>query len=124
MIDYLSRAYRTVFFMEKETEVYTIDPATGRRRLKPGRLPGEVRTDKKAQAARANGAMGRGPKNPRGPVPLSEIECCIKVGKAAGSPCLGGDSLEGHHWSCPRGQAIKRRAQEGRDILTGKKAAK
>lgn len=57
----------------------------------------------------------------REPVPLSEIECAIKASKAAGSPCPGGDSLTGHHWSCPRGQAIKRRQAEGRDVQTGLK---
>lgn len=35
--------------------------------------------------------------------------------------CTGGDSLEesAHKWRCPRGQAIRRRISEGRDVLTG-----
>jgi hypothetical protein len=83
---------------------------------------GRIRTEKKAAAARRNGfkpgnAHGVGP----APMLLSEIECCIKVGKAAGAPCPGGDALTGHHWSCPRGQAIQRRQKSGRDVQTGVK---
>lgn len=104
-----------------KTEAYYIDPVTGRRKLQPGRLPGEVRTEKKTLAARLNGAKNTTPGPGRGPVSLSEIECSVKAGKSAGSSCPGGDALTGHHWSCPRGQAIIRRQKEGRDIETGKK---
>ncbi len=81
---------------------------------------GKISTEKKAAAARRNGALA--PPGPGlAPVPLADIECRVKAGKSAGSPCPGGDSLTAHHWSCPRGQAIKRRQKEGRDPLTGLK---
>lgn len=72
-------------------------------------LMGSARTEKKAVASRANGRLAPpGPGKP--PVPLFSFSC----------PCEVGDALEGHRWNCPRGQAIKRRIAQGRDVLTGK----
>jgi hypothetical protein len=72
---------------------------------------GSIKSERKAAAARENGfkpgnTMGHG----RAPLPLSEIACA----------CGAGDALTGHHWKCPRGQAIKRRAAKQLDVLTGK----
>ena len=73
---------------------------------------GSARTPAKTAAARRNGfkpghSFGKG----RSPVPLLEIDCS----------CEAGEALDAHHWRCPRGQAIKRRQKEGRDVLTGQK---
>lgn len=95
----------------------TKDAATLRRTTTPeearreaARLLGSIRTERKAAASRANGfkpghAFGAG----RKPVPLLEIPCT----------CAAGEALEGHHWKCPRGQAVKRRIAAGRDPMTG-----
>jgi hypothetical protein len=71
---------------------------------------GSIRTEKKASSSRGNLAK-RPPEKMGGltPKPLLSLACSCGVG----------DTLEGHKWSCPRGQAIKRRIKEGRDILTG-----
>jgi hypothetical protein len=82
---------------------------------------GRMTSEKKALSSRRNGALNTVPGPGKAPVSLSSIECRVKAGKSAGAPCLGGDSLEGHHWSCPRGQAILRRQRDGRDVLTGQK---
>ena len=81
-------------------------------RKEAARLMGSIKTEKKAAAARANGFKpghaghhGGGRKVKA----LTELVCS----------CGAGDTTEGHKWDCPRGQAIKRRIKEGRDVLTG-----
>lgn len=75
-------------------------------------LMGSIRTPKKANSSRGNLAK-RPPEKLGGlkPTPLSVLSCT----------CAAGEALEGHKWSCPRGQAIKRRIKEGRDVQTGEK---
>jgi hypothetical protein len=75
-------------------------------------LLGSIRSDKKSMASRQN--LANRPPEKRGgltPKPLSEIAC----------KCSAGDGIDGHRWDCPRGQAIKRRIKENRDIQTGAK---
>jgi hypothetical protein len=94
------------------TGEYVIDPKTGKRKLAAAVALGAIRTEAKAAASRVNGkhaAPGPGLK----PTLLSALACT----------CVAGDALEGHKWDCPRGQAIKRRIKEGRDIQTGEKLA-
>jgi hypothetical protein len=75
---------------------------------------GSITTPKKAEASARNGfkpgnklARNGG----RHHKAITELDC----------NCTGGDSLEenAHKWRCPRGQAIRRRISEGRDVLTG-----
>ena len=75
-------------------------------------LMGSIKTPKKASASRGNLAK-RPPEKMGGlkPTPLSALACT----------CGAGEALEGHRWDCPRGQAIKRRIKEGRDVQTGEK---
>lgn len=71
-------------------------------------LLGSIKTEAKATSSRENGK--KAPPGPgRSPVALAEIRCT----------CDAGEALEGHRWNCPRGQAIKRRQAQGRDVLTG-----
>jgi hypothetical protein len=67
---------------------------------------GSVRTEKKRAATQENMRLlrERGLAWVKPLTPLSEIRCT----------CDAGESLEGHRWDCPRGQAIKRRRKEGR----------
>ena len=91
-------------------------------RRKAAAMMGSARTQRKAASSRANGRLA--PPGPgMAPAPLLTIPCIVRVGKNAGAPCPGGESLSGHHWSCPRGQAIKRRLAQGRDVWTGKAPA-
>lgn len=83
-------------------------------RREAARLMGSIRTEKKAAASRANGFKpgNKAGKNGGRPwKPISEVEC----------NCTGGDSIEAssHTWRCPRGQSIRRRIKEGRDVVTG-----
>lgn len=93
-------------------------------RKEAARLMGSVKTEKKAEASRRNGFKPGHPGHKNGGrrmTPLGEIPCS----------CEGGDTTElwsvetgtGHKWSCKRAQAIKRRAAEGRDLVTGEKLA-
>lgn len=76
------------------------------------RLMGSIRTEKKAASSKANGFKpGHTVVGGRKSEPLAEIRCT----------CEAGEALEGHRWDCPRGQAIKRRIKQGRDIQTGEK---
>ena len=73
-------------------------------------IMGSIRTEKKATSSRGN--LAKRPPEKRGgltPRPLLSLACS----------CGAGEALEGHKWDCPRGQAIKRRIKEGRDVLTG-----
>lgn len=79
--------------------------STEEERREAARLLGSIITPKKRahieklrQNAAENGKLGGRPL-----MPLSEIPC----------NCEAGDSLEGHRWNCPRGQAIKRRQKAG-----------
>lgn len=77
-------------------------------RRKAAALLGSIKTEAKAASSRENGK--KAPPGPgRNPVPLAEIRCT----------CDAGEALGGHRWNCPRGQAIKRRQAQGRDVLTG-----
>lgn len=78
-------------------------------RREAARILGSIRTPKKAAASRANGFKPGNAVGGRPPVPLLEIPCA----------CTAGESLEGHHWKCPRGQAVKRRIAQGKDPMTG-----
>lgn len=81
-------------------------------RKEAARLMGSIKTEKKAAAARANGFKPGHPGHQGGGrkvKPLTELVCS----------CDAGEATEGHRWDCPRGQAIKRRIKEGRDVLTG-----
>lgn len=72
---------------------------------------GSIRSEKKAASSAKNGALA--PPGPgRSPAPLFSLACS----------CGAGDVTEGHKTSCPRGQAVKRRQREGRDLLTGEKS--
>lgn len=79
-----------------------IDPSEAARAL------GSIKTAKKTESSRRTikiaqqHATGQG----RKPWPLSQYECT----------CGRGDSLEGHPWSCPRGQAIRRRLKRGKPL--------
>lgn len=97
---------------------------TDEERSAAARAMGSARTPAKAAAAARNSPFKKGHTLATGRkhVPLSEIECAIKAGKQVGQTCPGGDLLEGHHWSCPRGQAIIRRKAQGRDPRTGQKS--
>ena len=87
---------------------YIQDPKTGEKKLAAAVALGSIRTERKAAASRENGKRASpGPGSP--PKPLLSIRCT----------CSAGEALEAHKWDCPRGQAIKRRIKEGRDILTG-----
>jgi hypothetical protein len=84
---------------------------TDEQRAAAGRALGSIRTEKKAEAARRNGFKPGHKFSPGRPArPLSEFACT----------CEAGEALTGHHWRCPRGQAIVRRNKEGRDPITGK----
>lgn len=72
------------------------------------RTPAKMAAVEKARAARTPDQLGG-----RAPVPLSEIRCT----------CAAGDAVDGHHWKCPRGQAVKRRRAAGVDVLTGRPEA-
>jgi len=68
-------------------------------RKEAARLLGSIRSEKKAEAARRNGALSNG----RRPLkPLSEVRCT----------CGAGDSLE-HKGTCPRYKRIFYRRQKG-----------
>ena len=72
---------------------------------------GSIRSEKKAASSAKNGALA--PPGPgRAPAALFSLACS----------CGAGDTTEGHKTSCPRGQAVKRREKEGRDVLTGLKS--
>jgi hypothetical protein len=87
---------------------YIEDPKTGEKKLAAAVALGSIKTERKAAASRENGKRASaGPGVP--PKPLMEIQCT----------CTAGESLEGHRWDCPRGQAVKRRKKEGRNLLTG-----
>jgi hypothetical protein len=92
------------------TGEYVIDPKTGKQKLAAAVALGSIRTEAKALASRENGKKAA-PGPGLSPKPLLSISCT----------CVAGKALEGHKWDCPRGQAIKRRLKEGRDILTGEK---
>lgn len=84
--------------------------ATEEARREAARLMGSIKTEKKARASRANGFKPGNPGSPgRARKRLTEIPCS----------CGAGEALEGHKWDCMRGQAIKRRTKQGRDLLTG-----
>ncbi len=84
--------------------------ATEEARREAARLMGSIKTEKKAQASRANGFKPGNPGSPgRARKALSEFPCS----------CEEPDSLTGHKWDCMRGQAIKRRQKQGRDLITG-----
>jgi len=73
-------------------------------RSEAARLMGQVRTQRKIEAAMANLAKRtEDEKGGRPPKQLVEIEC----------RCAAGEALDGHQWDCPRGQAIKRRKKAG-----------
>lgn len=79
---------------------------------------GSISTPKKAQASARNGFKPGNKLARNGGRPhkaITELVC----------NCAGGDSLEesAHKWRCPRGQAIRRRISESRDVLTGEKLA-
>jgi len=80
-------------------EEESIDPSAAARAL------AKIKSPKRLQESRRTIAIARQHiKNPgRKPWPLSRYECT----------CGRGDSLEGHPWSCPRGQAIRRRIKKG-----------
>jgi len=89
---------------------YIEDPKTGKKKLMAAVALGSRKSEAKAAASRENGRKSSpGPGVP--PKPLSGIRCS----------CTAGEALEGHKWDCPRGQAIKRRIKENRDIQTGAK---
>lgn len=93
---------------------YIEDPKTGEKKLAAAVALGAIKTEKKAAASARNGFKpgNKFAKNGGRPMQhLYELECS----------CGAGDSTEGHSWSCPRAQAIKRRIKQGRDILTGEK---
>ena len=96
------------------TGEYIEDPKTGEKKLAAAVALGAIKTEKKAAASRQNGFKPGNSAGKNGGRPmrhLFEMECS----------CGTGDTAEGHSWSCPRAQAIKRRIKEGRDILTGQK---
>jgi hypothetical protein len=71
-------------------------------RREAARLMGSLTSDRKARSSAENGKLA--PPGPgRSPKPLEEYPCT----------CAVGDSLDGHRWNCPRGQAIKRRRKAG-----------
>ena len=70
------------------------------------RTPAKMAAVEKARAARSPEQLG-GVK----PRSLQSIPCT----------CDAGEALEGHRWNCARGQAIKRRTKQNRDLLTGLK---
>ena len=72
-------------------------------------LLGSIRSEAKAAASRANGAKNAAGGPGRTPAALWGIRCT----------CGAGEVVDGHRWSCPRGQAVKRRRAQGRDVLTG-----
>lgn len=80
------------------------------------RLMGSISTPKKAASSKANGfkpGNSCGKNQGRKHKQLSEFVCICDLPE---------DALEGHRWDCMRGQAIKRRIKEGRDLQTGQKA--
>jgi hypothetical protein len=93
----------TVENTKNETKTATMPGATLAQgsnveaRREAARLMGSVRTPAKGKNSAINGLKGGRPRKP-----LSAIEC----------RCGAGESLEGHRWNCPRGQAIKRRNQK------------
>lgn len=88
--------------MRQEAAALRRQSATDEERKQAAAMMGSARTEAKAAASRENGK-----KAPPGPgrslSPLDSIRCT----------CAAGDSLEGHKWDCPRGQAIKRRMKAG-----------
>lgn len=71
-------------------------------RREAARLMGSVKSDAKKAASKVWGPIN-GKAGGRPLVPLESIRCT----------CAAGNEREGHHWSCPRGQAIKRRSKAG-----------
>ena len=86
--------------------------ATPEERRAAAAMMGSARTEKKAAASRANQAK-RTPGKFGGPKPKNIFLLPCK------EPCTAGESLEGHRWECPRGQAIRRRQRLGFDVITG-----
>lgn len=87
---------------------YIEDPKTGEKKLAAAVALGSRKSDRKAAASRENGKRASpGPGSP--PKQLLEIRCT----------CAAGELLENHRWDCPRGQVLKRRIKEGRDLFTG-----
>ncbi len=88
-------------------ETITTSPAsksaTTEERRKAAAAMGSARTEAKAAASRRNG-LKNALKAGRPVKPLSEIRCT----------CDAGESMTGHRWNCPRGQAIKRRQKAGK----------
>lgn len=77
-------------------------------------LLGSISTPKKAAASARNGFKPGNKASRNGGRPwkaLSEVDCDCKGGQSA--------DASDHTWRCPKGQAIRRRIKEGRDILTG-----
>lgn len=95
--------------MDNPTALASKD-ASAEARKEAARLMGSIKTERKAASSRANGFKQGNPGSPgRSRKPLSEIPCS----------CTAGDALEGHKWDCMKGQAIKRRTKQGRDLQTG-----
>lgn len=84
---------------------------TSEARREAARLLGSIMTERKRAANRAHG-FKKGvcpPGAGRKAVPLFEIPC----------RCGAGEVVEGHKAACPRGAAVKRRAAQGKDLMTG-----
>ncbi len=93
---------------------YIEDPKTGEKKLAAAVALGSIKTEKKAAASARNGFKPGNKVSKNGGRPwkaLSEVAC----------NCSGGESADAsaHTWRCPKGQSIRRRIAEGRDVLTG-----
>lgn len=71
-------------------------------RQEGARVMGGARSERKAQAARENGAKSTSEGRP--PWPLEAYACT----------CGAGDVVERHRTTCPRGRAIRRRQKAGK----------
>jgi hypothetical protein len=73
-----------------------------------GRFLGSIRTERKAEASRANilAAKAAGKVGGRPQKPLRDYACT----------CGAGDTIEGHKSTCPRGNAIWRRRRAGKPV--------
>jgi hypothetical protein len=96
--------YCRIYFMEtleKESQVGLASKDAGAEARKQAAiLMGSVKSDKKTRAANEN--LAKRPPDKLGGRKAKPIE---------EYPCVCG--LDIHHWSCPRGQAIKRREKMG-----------
>ena len=98
--------------LSTDVGVYIIDPKTGEKKLAAAVALGAIKTEKKAAASAKNGFKPGNTASKNGGrkvVALYSLKCS----------CGAGDTTEGHKWSCPRAQAIKRRIKEGRELQTG-----